>query len=177
MNLQRLSSLATTLLCAFTFLFATASAPAAPKKEKVVGTLKTEHGTTILVNGKTLGNDAELRCGDLVETGSESVKVTLVAGKEYVIDPRTRVRLTCTANGPVKFLVLFGGIHPVDGSDDSNEPFPIGGFPIGGSLSGNIAGTSNGGGGAGAAGPTTTKFIPGRGVALLDSFGTIIRFL
>lgn len=172
MNLQRLSSLATTLLCAFTFLFATASAPAAPKKEKVVGTLKTEHGTTILVNGKTLGNDAELRCGDLLETGSESVKVTLVAGKEYVIDPKTRVRLTCVANGEVRFLVIFGGIHPVDGSDDSNEP-----FPIAGSLSGNIAGTSNGGGGAGADGPTTTRVLPGGQIGLFDSLNRFIRFL
>ena len=160
------------MLCAFTFLFSAGSASAAPKKEKVVGTLKTEHGTTVRVNGKTLGNGAEVHCGDILETGSESVDVLLLTGKEYVIDPGTRVRLACTNNGPVRFLVIFGGIHPLDGPEEPYEPIPyLPGF------FGNFSGTSNGGGGAGAQGPTTTRFIPGHGVALFDSFGTFIRFL
>ena len=183
MNLQRLSFLATAALCALPFLFPAESAAqtgtfipasggAAKKKEKTVGTVKIAGGGSIRINGRTAGNGAAVKCGDVVETGSEPADVALNGGKEYVIDPRTRVRLSCTGDGQVKFLVIYGGIHPLGTGDDPNDPLPyLPGF------NGNFSGSSIGGGGSGAPGPTTTKFIPGRGVALFDSFGTFIRFL
>ena len=124
MNLiPRLSSLATTL-CAFAFLFATPGAQAAPKKEKVVGSVKIEDSGTVRINGKTEGSGATLRCGDLIET-TNSVIASLASGQEYVIDAGSRVRLVCSGNGPVKFLVSFGGVHPVGtGVDDTIDPLP-----------------------------------------------------
>lgn len=119
----RFSFLVTTL-CAFTFLFATATAPAAPaKKERIVGTVKIEGGGSVRINGKTAPSGAQLKCGDLIET-TESVIASLASGKEYVIEPGSRVRLVCSGNGPVRFLVIFGGIHPVGTGDDTIDPLP-----------------------------------------------------
>lgn len=147
MNLRRLSFLVTTTLCAFTFLFSTASAPAdpkkekvvgalltagagavasalsAPKKEKVVGTVKTEGGSSIRINGKTAGSGASVSCGDVLET-TDSAKVALASGQEYVIDPGSKVKLTCSPDGKVALLVIYGGIHPVGGTADYLDPLP-----------------------------------------------------
>ena len=174
MNLRRFSFLVTTTLCAFTFLFAPASVSAAPKKEKVVASLKTEAGITIKVNGKTSGNGAALRCGDVLETANESVNVVLGSGPEYVIDPGTKVRLTCSPSGRVGFLVSYGGIHPVDGV----EPYtPLPWIPA--FANANSSFPSTGGGGA----ATNTGKIPvvnANGVvigyALTNSSGQVVGY-
>lgn len=169
----RLSFLAT-ILCAFAMLFATPVAPAAPaKKERIVGTVKIEGGGTVRINGKTTQSGATLRCGDLIET-TESVIVSLTSGKEYVIDPATRVRLTCTGNSPVRFLVIYGGIHPVGTGDDTIDPLPyLAAFGFG-----NFSFPSIGGGTSADTGKIPIFNASGAviGFAVTDSNGRVIAF-
>ena len=125
MNLNRPLSFLATMLCAFAFLFATGTpAFAAKKKEKTVGTVKIEGGGSIKINGKTAGNGAELKCGDTIETGDAPVQVSLEGGKEYTVDPGTKVKITCSPNGAVALLVIYGGVHPVGGDADYLDPLP-----------------------------------------------------
>ncbi len=122
MNLNRTLSLLATTLCAFAFLFTTATASAAPAKP--AGTVKAEGSVTVKINGKTAGNGAEVKIGDYLETGSESVNVLLVSGQEYVIDPGSKVRFVKSANGAVAILVLYGGIHLVGSESEYVDPLP-----------------------------------------------------
>ena len=180
MNLNsRLSSLATTILCAFTFLFVATTAPAvAAKKERVVGTLETENGVTISVNGRTAANGAELRCGDVLETTGDSVKVALGSQGEYVVDAGTRVRLTCSSGGKVNLLVVYGGVHPV-GSDHDNDfiglPY-IGAFGFGNLQSG----FPSTGGGPQSSSSGRIPIVNSKGVvigyALTDALGRVVGF-
>lgn len=120
MNLKRTFSLLATTLCAFAFLFTTATAPAAPAK-KPAGTVKAEGSTIVKINGSTAGDGAELKIGDYLETGNESVNVLLVGGREYVIEPNSKVRFQTAPNGAVAILVLYGGVHPVGSDSDYVE--------------------------------------------------------
>ena len=174
MNLNpRVSFLATTL-CAFALLFAMPVAQAAPKKEKAVGTVKIEDRGTVRINGRTEGTGATLRCGDLIET-TESVIASLASGQEYVIDPGSKVRLVCSGNGPVKFLVSFGGVHPIGtGGDDTIDPLPyLAAFGFG-----NFSFPSIGGGNSATNGKIPIFNSKGVviGYALTDSNGRVISF-
>lgn len=124
MTLNSRLSFLTTALCSLAFLFSAPVASAAKKPERVVGSVKIDGNSTALINGKTAGSGAVLRCGDLIET-SVRVQADFTDGPSYIIDPGTRVRLTC--NGPgsrVQFLVSYGGIHPLDSVDDDFEQIP-----------------------------------------------------
>jgi len=163
------------MLCAFTFLFAAASAPAATaKKEKAVGTLETEGGTTIRVNGKTAGNGTELKCGDVIETANKSVKVAIASGLEYVIDAGTKVRLTCSSSGKVSLLVIYGGVHPVGTAEDSFEPLPW----MAAFANANSSFPSTGGGSQSSSGKIPIVNASGAviGYALTDSLGRVVAF-
>jgi hypothetical protein len=146
MNLNRRLSFLATILCAFAFLFATGTpAFAAKKKEKTVGTVKVEGGGSIKINGKTAGNGAELKCGDTIETGNEPVDVALEGGKEYTVDPGTKVRITCSPTGAVALLVIYGGVHPVGGDADYLQPLPwLAAFANGNSSFPSIGGGASG---------------------------------
>ena len=175
MNLtSRLSRLATTF-CAVAFLFIPAVGSAKPpKKERAVGTIEIEHGTTVLVNKKPLSTGAELRCGDLIETdATEDIILTLSNGEKYVIDPASRVRLTCFGGGPVQFLVVFGGVHRL-GDGNSLDPLPF--FSAFGS--GNSAFPSYGGGGSASNNRIPVKNASGQviGYVVTNSQGNVIGF-
>jgi hypothetical protein len=136
MNLRRLSFLATAALCALPVLFPTESAAiqftdnlgndlqAAKKKEKTVGTVKIKGGGTIKINGKTAGDGAKLKCGDTIVTGNDPVDVALEGGKEFTVDPGSKVKVVCSPNGSVALLLIIGGIHPVGGDADFLQPLP-----------------------------------------------------
>jgi hypothetical protein len=175
MNLiPRLSSLAATMLCAFTFLFVATTAPAvAAKKEKVVGKLETENGVSIRVNGKTTGNGGELKCGDVLETASESVKVAFASGLEYVIDAGTKVRLACTPNGKVTLVVIYGGVHPVGVEHD-----PLPDLPWLAAFGNANASFPSTGGGFPAATGKIPIYVGGTvvGFALTNSFGQVVAY-
>lgn len=173
MNLNpRLSFLASTL-SALAFLLATPLAPAAPpKRERAVGTVKIENGGTIRINGQTAGNNAVLRCGDLIDT-TEAVIASL-GGKEYVIHRGSKVRLVCVNNGPVRFLVIFGGVHPVGDEDDTVDPLPyLAAFGLG-----NFHFPSIGGGSSALNGKIPIYNANGVviGYALTDSNGKVIAY-
>lgn len=175
MNLtSRISRLATTL-CAVAFLFIPAvSSAKPPKKERTVGTIVVEHGTTVLVNKKPLSTGAELRCGDLIETdATEDIILTLSNGEKYVIDPASRVRLMCVGGGPVQFLIVFGGVHRLN-DDNSLDPLPF--FSAFGS--GNAGFPSYGGGGSASNNRIPVKNASGQviGYAVTNSQGNVIGF-
>jgi hypothetical protein len=156
MNLRRLSFLATVALCALPFLFPANAAPISnndwqdnpsqKKKEKTVGTVKVEGGGSVKINGKTAGNGAKLKCGDTLETGNDPVDVALEGGKEYTVDPGTKVKITCSPlNGAVALLVIYGGIHPVGGDADYLQPLPwLAAFANGNSSFPSIGGGASG---------------------------------
>lgn len=174
MNLKSLSRLATTF-CAAAFLLIPAVASAKPaKKEKVVGNMKIERGTTVLVNKIPVSTGADVRCGDLIETNpTEDVILTLPSGEQYMIDPATRVRLVCSGNGPVQFLVIFGGVHRL-GEISGLDPLPF--FSAFGS--GNTAFPAFGGGGSTSNSRIPIKNAAGQiiGYAVTDSQGNIVAF-
>ena len=172
MNLNpRLSFLAATALCALPFLFATASAHAV--RERIVGTVNVEGEPTVLINKKPAQSGTDLRCGDIIETdANETVTVTLASGQRYVIDPGTKVRLTCDGSGPVRFLVIYGGIHPLDTSHgDHLDPLPyLAAFGFGNFSFPSI------GGGSSSNGNVVSVVLPGGRIAFFDSAGNFVRF-
>ncbi len=176
MNLTSFPRLASAFVCAAALLFTPAAEAARPKpkREKVVGTVKIEKGTTVLVNKVPQSDGSEIKCGDLIDTdATESVVVTLSNGEKYIIDPASRIRLTCNGNGPVQFLVVFGGVHRE--SDTSGlDPLPF--FSAFGS--GNQAFPAFGGGGSNGTGRVAVKNAAGQvvGFVITDSRGNVVAF-
>ena len=89
--------------------------PTTPRAAKSVGSVQLTGGATVKINNKTAGKGAEVKIGDVLETGDESVTVTLASGLQYVIEAGSKVRITRAPNGEVALLVIYGGVHPVDG--------------------------------------------------------------
>jgi hypothetical protein len=175
----RFSSLATTTICAFTFLFAATTVPAvAARTQSVVGTLETENGATISVNGKTVGNGAQLKVGDVIVTTGESVKVAIGSGLEYVIEAGSQVRITRSHDGKVSFQIITGDVHTVGGNSGGDDyvglPY-IGAFGFGNLQSGF---PSTGGGSSSTAGkvPVVNQKGVVIGYAVTDAFGRVVAF-
>ena len=144
-------------------------AGAAKKKEKTVGTVKIEGGGSVKINGKTAGNGAAIAIGDTIVTGSgASVKLTLSSGKEYIIDAGSRIKLLDDGKGGVRLLVVYGGSHPAEGSNESIDPLPyIGAFGFG-----NFPST---GGGNSSNGNVMSVVLPSGAIAFFDSAGNFVR--
>ena len=143
--ISRFSFIATVVACLL--LFGTASAPAATGGE-IVGTLKIEGKKTVQrehgSEAKQVGNLSEVMCGDVIETGIDSVIVSLTAGQDYLIHAHTRVKFTCNKKDhKVALLVISGGVNPVGSEAGYVEhaaylaAFGDANFPVGAATGGN----------------------------------------
>ncbi len=174
MNLNPRLSFFATIVCAFSFIFAPATASAAKKKEGIVGIIKVDGDGTFRINDKTVTSGSAVRCGDLAET-KERAELTLNSGKVYVIEVNSRVRFVCQGDGAVAFLVVFGGVHAV-GSEvsDTIDPLPyLAAFGFG-----NFSFPSIGGGTQTDSGKTPIFNAKGElvGYAVTNSNGKVIYF-
>lgn len=160
-----------TILCAFFSVFATETASAAKKKEKIVGMTKVEGGGTFRINDQTVPSGTPVRCGDILET-KESVQVTLNSGKVYIAEVTSRVRLVCRNDGTVTFLVIYGGVHTIDHlGGDTIDPLPyLAAFGFG-----NFSFPSIGGGNS-SNGNVVSVVLPSGRIAFFDSAGNFVRF-
>ncbi|MEO6785356.1 MAG: hypothetical protein ABI318_04410 [Chthoniobacteraceae bacterium] len=154
MNLRRLSSLATTLLCALAFLFPAGHASA--QDGAVIGTLTFARGCTVLVNGAEVVSGTKIHAGDVVKTSpSCKAQIKFTNGGTLAINTGTQVRIYIDGKVFVA-AVAYGSVTPADqgrvrvvvasNGDDGVEPLPylaafgFGNFPAGGgsSSSGNV---------------------------------------
>ena len=204
MNLRRFSFLTTITLCALAFLVSGSDALALGR---VIGNLQVDPPALhVRLNGQPAAPGSAVHQGDLVETGNNAAVINLFSGQCVLVFANTRGRIYDSSEATT-FITSRGGfrlLHP-RGHRHDDDPlhlpggglFPGGGYGPGGhgnepgeepepgleslpylaGFNGNFSGSSIGGGGAGAQGPTTTRVLPGGQVGLFDSLNRFIRFL